>query len=254
MVTMAEILETGGAPMGVNPAEYQRNLGILSGAQTTARALEPATTPQPMGAPSVAAMSTPAMTGMEASAALGGVNLAPLTGGLGAYMNQTLEGINDPALRAKYQGILTNAFSNLYGQGVGEAESRTAAYQAPATELLSRAQAFNQGATADVNRATAPSVIASNLAGADLSAASAGSTRTDALTKTYNLGQFPGIDAINYDQATGAPVQYTPPPSGTPGGDLSMGTPVLPSNRRPATAPQLTFGKNLPSFSSFTRY
>jgi hypothetical protein len=184
------------------------------------------------------------------------VNLAPLTGGLGTYMNPTLEGITDPALRAKYQGILTNAFSNLYGQGVGEAQSRTAAYQAPATELLSHAQAFNQGATADVNRYTAPFNAALNAAQTSSFEASTAGTRVDTVNKAYNLSQFPGIDATMYDQATGAPVQYTPPPSGTPGGDLSMGTPAynLPSNRRPATAPQLTFGKNLPSFSSFTRY
>ena len=249
MATLDEIVRPSGAPPGTSQKVFDQQLGLLGAAPGVVAGMTPDTTPPPLGAPSVAPMAAPAMTGMQAADTLGAVDLQGLRQGLGAYMDQTLSGINDPALRAKYQGILTNSFSNLYGQGVDQARVRTTAYQAPSQELLTRAQASTTATTGDMARFAAPANVAANLASAaNLNAGTAGQGITN-VVKAYEALNQPGDSSYVYDTSTGSTVTDSPTPQ--PGGDYNRGTPV---RRKPSGITPLLQFNNLPPMSAYTRY
>ena len=248
MVDMTDIVRATGAPRGASQQVFEQQLGLMGAAQGVAAGMSPDTTSPPLGDPSVAPMAAPAMTGMQAADTLSAVDLTGLRRGLSSYMDQSLRGINDPALRAKYQGILTNSFSNLFGQGVDQARVRTTAYQAPSQELMNRAQAYTTATVGDTARYAAPSSAAANRASAaNLNAGAAGQGITN-VVKAYEALNQPGDSSYVYDTSTGSTVTDSPTPQ--PGGDYNMSTPV---RRKPnGITPLLQF--NLPSMSRYTGY
>lgn len=261
MATLEELLQARGMMANAGPLTREMTGQALASAGQQAAAAAPRIDPGAVQAPSVSPPSGPAMGGMQAAQQLGTVDEEQLRRFTAQVVNPQTMGIMDPALRAKYTAQLTNAASNLFTAGVGQARARTDAYQAPTQALLGQAQAYGVGTTADVNRYNAPSVAALNQANAAQAAESAGGQRLSNVRTAYDTSLLAGgVDAMRFNQRTGLPVGQAAPQQTQPvGGSLDMGREVAQepdrlgmgsSMSRRRSRPQFSFS-NLPSFSSY---
>lgn len=261
MATLEELLQARGMMTTAGPLTRGMTGQALASAGQQAAVATPNVNAGAMQEPSVLPLSEPMMTGMEAADQLGTVNDDQLRRLTDRMVKPRTIGIFDPALRAKYTAQLTDAATRLFTAGIDQSRARQEAYMVPTQELLGRAEAYQTGTTADVNRYNAPSVAALNQANAAQAAEVAGGQRLSNVRTAYDTNLLAGgVDAMRFNQRTGLPVsQTTPQPTQPVGGSLDMGREVAqePDRRgmgssmsRRRSRPQFRFS-NLPSFSSY---